>query len=116
VVIFALSVAPVGWILGFAGDEGGSWLEGLGHFLEFGVFTALVAVGWSRRRGWPEAVALGAAAGIGYGLLIEAVQYPLPYRSAQAIDFVLDVCGVAAAVLLLIWARRRRERRTGRRG
>jgi glycopeptide antibiotics resistance protein len=115
-IVLVASVVPVEWVFGFADSEDWSWMAGLGHFAEFGVFAALVALAWSRRHGWPEALLLGAAAGMGYGLLIEAVQFPLPYRSADLRDLALDVCGVLTAALLLNWARRGRERRRGHRG
>jgi Na+/proline symporter len=117
-IVLIVSVVPVGWVFGFAESDDWSWMAALGHFAEFGIFTALVAVAWSqsRRRGWTEGLLVGVAAGVGYGLLIEAVQFPLPYRSADLRDFALDVCGVATVALLLTWARRRQERRRGRRG
>lgn len=116
VVVLVAAVVPARWVLGLTPGEGGSWEESLGHYLEFGVFAALVTVSWGQRHRWTGALALGVAAGLGYGLLIEALQYPLPYRSAQAGDFVLDACGVATAALLLTLARPGRERRRGRRG
>jgi VanZ family protein len=116
VIVLVASVMPVEWVFGFADSDEWSWMAGLAHFAEFGVFAALVALARSRRHGWTEGLLLGAAGGVGYGLLIEAVQFPLPYRSADLRDFALDVCGVVTAVLLLNWARRDRERRRGRRG
>jgi glycopeptide antibiotics resistance protein len=115
-IVLVVSVVPVGWVFGFAESDDWSWMAGLAHFAEFGIFTALVAVAWSRRHGWTEGLLAGVAAGVGYGLFIEAVQSPLPYRSADLRDFALDVCGVATVALLLSWVRRRRERRRGRRG
>ncbi len=115
-VVLVAAVVPVRWVFGFAPRSEWSWMSGLAHFAEFGVFAALVVAAWSRRHDWRGALLTGIAAGVGYGLLIEVVQYPLAYRSADPRDFALDVCGVAAAVLLLSWARRVRERRTGRRG
>jgi VanZ family protein len=115
-VVFVAAVVPVGWVFGFAPNSAWSWMSGLGHFAEFGIFAALVAVAWDRRHEWRRALLVGVTAGVGYGLLVEIVQYPLPYRSADPRDFALDVCGVAAAALLLSWARRARVRRTGRRG
>ena len=116
--VLVVSVVPVGWVFGFAESDDWSWMAGLGHFAEFGIFTALVAVAWSqsRRNGRTEGLLVGVAAGVGFGLFIEAVQFPLPYRSADLRDVALDVCGVATAALLLSWARRPRERRRARRG
>jgi len=117
-IVLVVSVVPVGWVFDFAESEDWSWMAGMGHFAEFGLFTALVAVAWSQggERDWNRALMVGIAAGVGYGLLIEAIQYPIPYRSADPRDFALDVCGVVTAALLLSWARRRRERRRERRG
>jgi hypothetical protein len=115
-VVFAAAVVPVGWVFGFAPSSDWSWMAGSGHFAEFAVFAALVVVAWNWGHGWGQGLLVGVIAGLGYGLLIEIVQYPLPYRSADPRDFALDACGVAAAALLLSWARRGQERRTGRRG
>jgi VanZ family protein len=115
-IVFVAAVVPVRWVFGFAPSSEWSWMSGLAHFAEFGIFTALVVMAWTSRRGWRRALLAGSVAGVAYGLLIEVVQYPLPYRSADPRDFALDACGVAAAALLLSWARRGRERRRGRRG
>ncbi len=114
VIVFVASVVPVNWVFGFASSNDWSWMAGLAHFSEFAIFAVLVSLAWSRGHEWRRALLLGVAAGIGYGFVIEVVQFPLPYRSADPRDFALDVCGVATAALLLSLARR--VRRTRRRG
>ncbi len=115
-IVFAGSVVPVEWVFGFAPSDDWSWMSGLAHLLEFGIFAVLVAVALEARGVGRASLLAGIAAGVGYGLLIEAVQAPLSYRSADPRDVAFDVLGVAAAAVLLSWGRRRRGRRTARRG
>jgi VanZ family protein len=45
------------------------------------------------------ALALGLATALGG--VIEVIQGPLPYRDAQVVDFIVDVAGAAAGLLIL---------------
>ncbi len=111
IVVLVVSVVPVGWVFGFVPRETWSTSGSVGHFLEFGLFAVLVAV--ARGGGWRTAghddagLRAGALAGAGYGGAIEIIQAPIPYRSADWRDFAVDVAGVAVALGLLWWARRR---------
>ena len=80
----------------------------LGHFFEFGLFAVLVALARERAVAGSTGLLLGAAAGIGYGLAIELIQWPIPYRSADPRDFAVDVVGVTCALAVLWYLRRRR--------
>jgi len=106
-VILFVSVVPVGWIFGFEPRARWSLSGNLGHFFEFGLFAVLVALARRRSRPGSSGIAFGAAAAIGYGLAIELIQWPIPYRSADPRDFAVDVVGVACALAVLWYARRR---------
>jgi VanZ family protein len=112
-VILVVSVVPVAWVFGATPRATWSLSGELGHFFEFGLFAALVAL--SRERAGNLAVALlaGAAAAVAYGAAIELVQWPIPYRSGDPRDFALDVLGVACACAVL-WRLRRRAAAGGR--
>jgi VanZ family protein len=79
----------------------------LGHFLEFGLFAALVTLSRERAAGLGAALLAGAAAAVAYGAAIELVQWPIPYRSCDLRDFAVDVLGVACACAV-VWRLRRR--------
>jgi len=107
-VILLVSVVPVEWVFGFAPRASWSLSGDLGHFFEFGLFAVLVALARSRAVTGTPRLLVGAAAGIGYGLAIELIQWPIPYRSADPRDFAVDVVGVTCALALLWYVRRRR--------
>ena len=108
-VILLVSVVPVSWVFGFTPHAGWSLSGNIGHVFEFGLFAVLVAL--ARARAVPGSTGLlaGALAGIGYGVAVELIQWPIPYRSADPRDAALDVVGVMCA-LALLWAVRRRRR------
>ena len=109
VVILVVSVVPVGWVFGLTPRDAWSALGSAGHFFEFALFAVLVAVSRSRRAsGSSSGYLAGALAATGFGLAIEIVQIPIPYRSADPRDFAADVTGVAVALGALALARRRR--------
>lgn len=102
----ALSVGAailVGSLLPFAGGVPGSPRLGVGadkwiHAAEFAVLTVAVAraVAHGRTRG--RALRLTVAAALGFGLGIELLQVPLPWRSGSAADLAADAVGVAATL------------------
>ena len=116
VVVLLLSVAPVSWVFGAVPEAEWSWLAAAGHFIEFGLFAALVALSRNARSSWGAALLLGALAGAVYGALIEVVQLAVPWRGFDMRDMAADWAGVAACVLLLSLARRREAGRRARRG
>ena len=107
-VILFVSVVPVGWIFGFTPHAAWSLSGELGHFFEFGLFAVLVALARERAVAGSTGLLLGAAAAIGYGLAIELIQWPIPYRSVDPRDVAVDVLGVTCALALLWYVRRRR--------
>jgi VanZ like family len=107
-VILFVSVVPVGWIFGLTPHAGWSLQGNLGHVFEFGLFAVLVALAHARAVPGSTGVLAGAAAAIGYGVAIELIQWPIPYRSADPRDAALDVVGVTGALALLWFVRRRR--------
>ncbi len=122
-VVLVVSVVPVGWVFGLAPEETWSLGGSIGHFFEFGLFAALVAIAWGRRGrardGRPAGagdvtgqsprggLAAGALAAVAYGAAIEIAQVPIPYRNGDWRDLVVDVVGTAAGLGILVVARRR---------
>jgi VanZ family protein len=112
-VILFVSVVPVGWIFGFTPHATWSLSGELGHFFEFGLFAVLVALARERAKPGSSGLLVGAAAATGYGLAIELIQWPIPYRSADPRDVAVDVAGVICALTLLWYVRRRRGAAVG---
>jgi VanZ family protein len=106
-VILVVSVVPVAWVFGAAPRDTWSLSGELGHFFEFGLFAALVALSRERAAGLRAALLAGAAAAVAYGAAIELVQWPIPYRSCDPRDLAVDVLGVACACAV-VWRLRRR--------
>ena len=66
------------------------------HIAAFLVLALLLDLSFPARRfGWAKAVTL-----LGYGVLIEVVQYFLPYRSFSLLDIVADGAGIAIYAIL----------------
>ena len=113
-VILLGAVLPVAQIFGWEAAEGWSLLASLVHAVEFAVFAVLLAVAWRRRVPGSSGVWPAAALSAAYGLLVEVVQGPIPYRDFDLRDLAFDVAGIAAGLLLLTVARRARMRRAWR--
>jgi VanZ family protein len=101
VIMFALAIAPVAWVFGVAPVDVWTLLGALGHYFEYVILTVLIAVGWRDVVGRRRALAAGAAAAAVYGVLMEIVQLPLPYRRFDVRDMATDWAGVATGVLLV---------------
>ena len=112
-VILVVSVVPVAWVFGATPRATWSLSGDLGHFFEFGLFAALVALSRERTVGLRVALLAGAVAAAAYGAAIELVQWPIPYRTCDPRDFAVDVLGVACACAV-VWRLRRRAAAGGR--
>lgn len=112
-VILVVSVVPVAWVFGATPRATWSLSSELGHFFEFGLFAALVALSRERAGAGASALLAGAVAAIAYGVAIELIQWPIPYRSADPRDVAVDVLGVTSA-LAILWYLRRRAAAGGR--
>lgn len=134
-VIFAFAVLPTHAALSRTVGDRETFTTQAGHFLEFAVLAWLVgwwlAVRRDRRRGAARGgdgarpvaegslrdAALAWAAVASYGAIIEVVQLPLSYRSAQWSDVAIDAAGALAGLLAFscgrVW-RARRSRRHAR--
>jgi VanZ like family len=98
--ILFLSVAPPGWILGAVPRGGWSLASSAGHVCEFGLLALLV---------WLALPAgVSGVASLAFGLVIELVQWPIPYRSFDLWDWVADAGGIATVLLVLSACRRHR--------
>jgi hypothetical protein len=115
-VILVLALVPVSWVFGIAPVDVWTLLGALGHYFEYVVLTALVAVGWGEAVGRRRALAMAAAVGAVYGVLMEVVQLPLPYRQFDVRDMATDWAGVATAVVLVSAACRVAAARSARSG
>lgn len=106
-VIFVLSVLPTHAVLSSTVGDGETLATQAGHFVEFAVLAALAA-SWLTARGEDAAAPRPAkiwwsvlVAAVCYGAVIEVVQIPLTYRSAQLSDLVADAAGALAGLLLV---------------
>ena len=134
ILVFAL--LPTHAALGATVGERETLTTQVGHFIEFAVLAALglwwmgartQRAGDEGTRGRAGARPAGAAASlrsvvgvwamtVALGALIEVLQAPIPYRSAQVGDLVMDAAGAAAGLLAFSCVRALRGRRRRRRG
>ena len=84
-----------------------TWLDKLVHFV---LFVGLAVLGFWNRASVP-AVMLFAVALAG---VLELIQGPLPYRSAELLDFVAGAVGGVGGVALAVLLRRAGGRADGR--
>jgi len=117
-VIVVVSVVPAEWLLGVAPERSWSVLASGAHALEFAVLAGLLV--W---RGCADRATVGPPAGVllragatalFLALLIEIVQWPLPYRSFDGRDLAADGAGIVLGLGLSSLALRRLARRCGR--
>jgi len=108
VAILFLSVAPPGWILGAVPRSGWSLASTAGHVFEFGLFALFVWLALPSDGSGGRRAAISGAVSLAFGLLIELVQWPIPYRSFDLRDWAADAGGIAAVLLVLSASRRRR--------
>lgn len=129
--IFAFAVVPTHFALSRTVGEREALTTQIGHFIEFAVLAGLAAWSLTARSGpaerpraagdrdgtatWPgfRVAGLAWAAAVAYGALIEVVQAPLPYRSAQWSDLAIDAAGAFAGLVAFScgWSWRERTRR-----
>lgn len=72
------------------------------HFFGFGLFAALVAWGYYKKKSSFTLLRSGLLAFF-FGLFIEVYQFFLPHRSFSLVDLAFD-CGGIALMLVLFWA------------
>lgn len=119
-IVLAFAVMPVHQFFEETVGERETLATQVGHFLEFALLAALLARWACARMGSPsQAVVAAWLAATAYGALIEVLQMPLPYRSAQWGDLAMDAAGAGAGLVVAVvlrWSRRRRARAGRRRG
>lgn len=73
----------------------------VGHFAEFALLAWLLA-GWAvgRSASARRAAVAAWAVAVAYGALLELLQMPLSYRSAQWTDLAIDAAGATLGALL----------------
>ncbi len=69
----------------------------VGHILAFSTLAFLLDYSFPESRPGPTKIALL----LGYGLLIEVVQYFLQYRTFSLLDWMADAVGIALYLLIL---------------
>ena len=99
--ILFFSVAPPGWILGAVPRSGWSLASSAGHVFEFGLFALLFWLALPAGHMAGRRYVLSAAAALAFGLAIELIQWPIPYRSFDLLDWAADAAGIAAVLLAL---------------
>ena len=89
------TAAPTMGPLGIVGAD--KWFHGLAHAaLAAAIAYASVAVDGGRAR-----LAAAVFLAIAFGIAIELIQWPIPYRTASTVDTLADAVG--ACVLALAW-------------
>lgn len=107
-VILFLSTVPPGWILGAVPRSGWSLASTAGHVGEFGLFALFLWLALPPSDSAGRRAVVSGAVSLTFGLVIELVQWPIPYRSFDLRDWAADAGGTAAALLVLSMGRRRR--------
>jgi hypothetical protein len=135
-VILVFALVPTHAALSATVGERETLTTQVGHFIEFAVLAALGLWWMSTRaqgpgdagaRGDADAGPAAAAASlrsvvgvwamtVAFGALIEVLQAPVPYRSAQVGDLAMDAAGAAAGLLAFSCVRVLRGQRRRRRG
>jgi len=134
--ILVLALVPTHSALSATMGERETLTTQVGHFVEFAVLAAL-GLWWmtARAQGPGDAGARGDAhagpaggpapvrsvlgvwaAATAFGALIEVLQVPLAYRSAQVGDLAMDAAGAAAGLLAFSCVRALRGQRSRRHG
>lgn len=78
------------------------------HIAAFAALAACAALAWPAGQRYSLRIA---AAMLGFGLFIEAVQHFIPSRSSEWMDVLADGTGIALGLLLVALARRRYPQR-----
>ncbi len=92
-----VSMAVILWLATAKLDhpiEVSSW-DKINHLVAFIEVTLLTRLGWPQMKALHVAVAM-----LGFGVLIEIVQFPLPYRETSLLDVFADSLGIAAGLIL----------------
>lgn len=96
-IILLLTLTP-----GDALPETNLWAELLNidkvvHFIIFGILALLMIIGFTKQYTFAVlrkyAVAAALAVSIGYGILIELIQIPIPGRGLELMDMVANIIG-----------------------
>lgn len=85
-----------------------------GHFAAYILLGFLLAAALGGRQVRVRELLVGFTLATALGGAIELIQAPLPYRDAQASDFVVDVAGAVLGLALfsgVVWVTRSRWRR-----
>ena len=100
-MILAGAALPIGAMLDLEESDAWSLASSLMHAGEFALFAMLVASAWRYRVPSSTGLIPAVVLGLLYGLVIELIQAPLPWRDFSWLDFAFDAAGIALGCLLL---------------
>jgi VanZ family protein len=114
VVIFISGVLPTAGVVHAISDGHDTLTTTIAHFVTYSLLGFLLGVALCGWRVDLRRLVLGLALASALGGAVELIQGPLSYRDAQSADFVVDVAGAAAGLVVFsaaAWVARRRSRR-----
>ncbi len=100
VVIFISGVLPTASTVHAVSGGRDTLTTTFAHFVAYTLLGFLLGVALGGWRVDPRRLVLGLALAAALGGAIELVQGPLSYRDAQLVDFVVDVAGAAAGLVV----------------
>jgi VanZ family protein len=115
-VILVGAVLPIGAMLDLEESDAWSLASSLVHAGEFAVFAMLVAAAWRHRVPSSTGLIPAVVLGLLFGLAIELIQAPLPWRDFSWLDFAFDAAGIALGCILVTALRGARGARPWARG
>lgn len=92
------------------------WWDELAHLVAYATFATVLAYATAHWRAHPyRRAALVVGVAVGFGVAIEFVQAPLPYRQYSPADMLVNVVGALLVSLWFLLERRVRYERPGAR-
>lgn len=116
VLIIVGAVLPIGAMLDLEESDAWSLASSLVHAGEFALFAMLVAIAWHQRVPSSTGLIPAIVLSLGFGLVIELLQGPIPWRDFSWLDFAFDAAGIALGCLLVTGVRGARGARPWARG
>ncbi len=99
VFLVLLLLVSIGSVMDFGSTPAAALNDKLQHILAFAALGGLGGAGWPLRHRWAFVLPLL----LGYGLLIECVQWFLPWREFSMLDLAADLVGLLLALGALEW-------------
>jgi VanZ family protein len=112
-IIFVSGMLPTAGVVKAVSAGHDTVTTSVGHFVAYALLGFLLGVALGGWRVDLRQLAVGLALATALGGAIELIQGPLPYRDMQLADFLVDVAGAAAGLIVFsvaAWATRSRSR------